>query len=91
MGNFNECCPHCAEPIEVQSYFESNDYSDEFTFDCPYCNRAIEVDVHAVPEFELSKPRCKMCGKTTKGKAPYCPPCKAQLQALSDRNESPSK
>lgn len=55
MPTFNECCPHCTSQLEVYQKFEANDYSTNFSFDCPQCGKGIEVHVRTVPEFELSR------------------------------------
>ncbi len=54
-SRWNERCPSCDFKIDVHSYFVSHDYSTDFQIDCPICDKPIQVDVHPVPEFELSK------------------------------------
>lgn len=55
MGTFAERCPYCETKIDVYDHFISHDYASNFEIDCPSCEETIEVDVHAVPEFEMSR------------------------------------
>lgn len=56
-GRFDERCPHCEMKIEhLYDSFIAGDYRIDFSFPCPFCDKEIIVDVHTVPEFELSKP-----------------------------------
>lgn len=55
MRRFDGRCPHCNERIAVYDHFVAHDYSLDFRMDCPLCDETIQVDVHTVPEFELSQ------------------------------------
>ena len=53
---WDDCCPHCEEKIHSEIYEEfAGDYANEFEMDCPKCGKRVNVLVHPVPEFELSK------------------------------------
>ena len=55
-GQFDESCPHCSRKVGVYDAFMASDYEHQFSFECNSCGKWIAVDVHTVPEFELSKP-----------------------------------
>lgn len=49
-------CPYCDEEIEDQIYQQwVGDYLNIFDFKCPKCNKELEIDVTAVPEFHVEK------------------------------------
>jgi len=49
-------CPYCNEDIggDVHEWW-SFDYPIMFTFECPKCNKEIEVEVEATPTFVCYK------------------------------------
>ena len=55
-SNFSETCPYCRHAFpDLYQRFIDADYSTEFSVNCPRCDETIDVHVHQMPEFELSK------------------------------------
>jgi endogenous inhibitor of DNA gyrase (YacG/DUF329 family) len=55
-SRWDERCPHCEQKIHIAEMWQRHgDYSTDWQVDCPKCGKVIQVDVHSVPEFELSK------------------------------------
>ena len=52
-------CPYCAYKFDYNDLYEEfvniHDYETWFDSECKGCNKTIEVEVEAVPEFVLHK------------------------------------
>jgi transcription elongation factor Elf1 len=53
-STWNETCPTCGAKNNLYDAFVSKDYNTEFRVPCQGCGRELLVEVHSVPEFEVT-------------------------------------
>jgi hypothetical protein len=79
MSGFDLKCPHCLHKHDEHLIYQSwasRGHNSEFEIGCEHCHLTLVVNVHSVPEFEITAKRCCRCLKAPIQTGSYCKACK---------------